>query len=309
MPGTVEARIAALAARQHGVVTRSQLVACGFTPDVVCWRLKTQRLREVHRGVYGVGPLALPREPEMAAALACGPRAVASHEHAAGLWELRAPPSSGSAVHVRVPEAVRIRRRGIRVHRTRRLEADDVAVVDGIPVTSVPLTILDLAALLSGRDLERVVARAERARLVTTAELGVFVEGRRGLRGAATLARLLAQPGTCVFTRSEFEERFRDELRRFGLSIPRFNPWVRGYELDCYWPDAWLAVELDGAAYHAAWRNQERDRLRDADLAAAGITVIRVSWRQLTEETGRTMVRIAQALAVGRERMARAGGR
>jgi very-short-patch-repair endonuclease len=306
--GTIEERIAAVAARQHGVVTWRQLTACGLAPRTVSRWCRSKRLHELHRGVYRVGLLPLPREREMAAVLACGEGAAISHEDAAGLWELRAPPMPHCPVHVRVPDQLRIRRPGLRVHRTKRFDAGDVALVDGIPVTSPARTILDLAAVLSVREVERLLARAQRERIAALDDVAALLARHRGARGGATLARLLASPWSTAFTRSEFEDRFRDESRRFGLPPPRFNHMVGGYEVDCYWPEARLALELDGEAYHGSWRNQERDRLRDATLAATGIHVIRVSWRQFTEKTEQTMVRVAQTLAIARDRAAAARG-
>jgi very-short-patch-repair endonuclease len=305
MRGTIEDRIAALAAQQHGLVTREQLLEAGLTRSVVQGRLEKRRLQAVQRGIYRVGPIPLPTEREMAAALACGARAAVSHANAGWLWELRPRPAAAAPVTVRVPEHTRIRRPGVRVYRTRCLGPDDVARVAGIPVTSPARTIIDLAAVLGDRDLERVLARAEAERLVAREHIVACLARNRWQPGAAALARLLGAPGAAAFTRSELEDRFRDEIRNFRLPPPRFNQRVAGHEVDCYWPEACLVAELDGQAYHASWRSQERDRDRDADLAAAGITVIRVSWRQLVEETGPTMVRIAQALAVGRDRLAR----
>jgi very-short-patch-repair endonuclease len=307
--GTILERAAAVASRQHGLITRAQLLELGLTARVLYGLTHARWLTRVHRGVYRVGPLSPPRSREMAAALACGPRALLSHESAAWLWEFRERTKSSSPVDVRVPEDVRIRRRGIRVHRTTRLDPDDIAELDSIPLTSPARTIVDLAARLGVRELERVVARAERERLVTPAKLAGVVARHPGQPGVATLARLIGQPDGAAFTRSELEVRFRDELARFGLPSPRFNARVGGFELDCWWPDARMAAELDGAAYHASWRSQENDRRRDRELAALGITVVRVAWRHLVDETELTMVGIAQALAISQDRLERGSQR
>jgi very-short-patch-repair endonuclease len=239
----------------------------------------------------------------MAAVLACGPRALVSHGSAAWLWEAGERPGGSSPVDVTVPRDVRVRRAGIRVHRATTLAAEDATTVDGIPITTPARTLVDLAAVLSARELERAVARAERRRLVTGDQLSALVAAHRGRPGIATLSRVIAQEGGVAFTRSRLESLFADAVRRFGLPVPAFNQRVAGHELDCYWPDARMAVELDGAAYHASWKSHENDRRRDADLSAAGIHVVRVTWRQLIHDTERTMVRIAQALAICRERM------
>lgn len=294
--------IAELATRQHGLVTRSQLLAAGLTARVISGRLKAKRLRPVHLGVYLLGPLVPPRAREMAAVLACGCRAFVSHASAAWLWDLRERPDDASPVDVKVPREVRIRRPGIRAHRALFIEPHDVTAVHGIPVTAPARTLVDLAAVVSPRELERAVARAGRRQLVTHEQLSVLVIRHRGKPGIAILARVISQDGAAAFTRSTLEDLFVDAVRRFGLTVPEFNRNVAGHELDCYWPDARLAVELDGAAYHASWKSQENDRRRDADLAAVGIHVVRVTWRQLVHDTEQTMVRVAQAMAIGRER-------
>jgi hypothetical protein len=300
-----EARVAALAGRQHGVVTRAQLLDAGLSPGMVRGRLETGRLVPLHRGVYLASVVAPPRATEMAAVLACSGRAFVSHRYAVWMWELGPRPSPGSPVDVRVGEDTRVRRPGIRAHRTTHLEPIDIAVMDGIPLTSTARSLVDLAAIARPRELERAVARADRRELVTRDEMVGFVARHRGEPGMAILAAILGQDAGPVFTRSVFEDRFRDEVRRFGLPQPEFNVTFRGFELDTLWHDEGLAVELDGAAYHRSWSSQVSDRSRDGHLAAAGITVIRVAWRQLTKETEPTMVKIAQALAVRRDRLAR----
>jgi very-short-patch-repair endonuclease len=302
----VEERIAGLAASQHGVVTRAQLLRAGVTVNEVRRRITTSRLVELHRGVYLVGPMASPRAAEMAAVLACGPRAYVSHRSAAWLWALlpRPEPAGRSgAVEVRVAANRRVRRSGIRARRTERLEPRDVALVDGIPVTSVARTLVDLAGVVRPRELERATARAERQELVTRDRLLAFVARHRREPGVGVLAGILGQEGGPALTRSVLEDRFGDEVKEFGLPKPRYNVVVEGYELDVWWPRLRHAVELDGAAYHRSWRSQRHDRRRDTDLAAAGITVIRVTWDQLVHDTKRTMMRIGQALALARDRL------
>jgi very-short-patch-repair endonuclease len=302
----VEERIARLAASQHGVVTRAQLLGAGVTVSEVRRRLRTSRLVEVHRGVYLVGPVASPRAAEMAAVLACGPRAYVSHRSAAWLWELLPRPESAGRsglVEVRVAANRRVRRTGILARRTELLEAKDVALVDGIPATSVARTLVDLAGVVRPRELERATARAERQELVTRDRLLAFVARHRREPGVGVLAGILGQEGGPALTRSVLEDRFGVEVKEFGLPKPRYNVVVEGYELDVWWARLRHAVELDGAAYHRSWRSQRHDRRRDTDLAAAGITVIRVTWDQLVHDTKRTMMRIGQALALARDRL------
>lgn len=293
-----EERVAAVASRQHGVVTRAQLYEAGLTRRVVERRLAEGTLRRLHQGVYRVGPLMVPRSREMAAVLACGACARASHRSAGWLWGLSPRPGDAWPVEVKVPAGRVVRRRGIRAYRTRDLEAEEVATVDGIAVTSPARTLVDLARVLEPRDLERAVARAERSHLVTLDDLGRLAAAHRRRAGVGALAMVLGLEGGPAFTRSELEDRFLDAVRRFGLPAPAVNARVGGHELDCYWAPARLAVELDGAAYHRSWTSQAQDRTRDTDLAVHGVLVLRITWQELVRETERTMVRVAQAMAV-----------
>jgi very-short-patch-repair endonuclease len=301
----IEERVLEIAARQHGVVTRTQLLAAGLTPRAIQGRLESGRMRSLHRGVYLMGPLEPPRARELAAVLACGGGARASHRTAAGLWELAPRPQAALPVEVKVPGHRVIRRPGIRAYRTLGLEVRAPATVDGVPTTDPIETLLDLAVVVGGPDLERTVARAERSRLITLQDLSAAVEQHPGRRGLGTLRSLLGADDGPAFTRSDLEDRFRDAVRRFQLPEPRFNSRVHGYEVDCYWPEVGLVVELDGAAYHRSWQSQQNDRRRDSDLATRGIHVIRITWDHLARETDPTLARVAQVLAVRRDRLGR----
>ena len=102
---------------------------------------------------------------------------------------------------------------------------------------------------------------------------------------------------TATFTRSEAEERFLALVRRGGLPRPLVNAKRLGFEIDFFWPDHRVAVEIDGFAFHGTRDRFEDDRRRDARLRQAGITVIRVTWRQLQRESEAVLVDVAQALA------------
>jgi very-short-patch-repair endonuclease len=285
---------------QHGVVTRVQLLGAGLPAHRLERRVRTRRLRPVHRGVYLVGPLVSSRAMEMAAVLACGAGSRVSHRSAArllGLWDR--PPDS-APVEVRVAGCDRGRRPGIRAYRGPALTAGEVVTVDGIPVTSPTRTLLDLASVVGRAELERAVARAERLELVDRADLSALIARGRGRPGIPLLRAVMEQPGGPVLTRSEAEERFLALIRRFRLPPPVVNARVAGYEVDFLWRAEGIAVEVDGFAYHSSARRFERDRRRDADLAAAGIQVIRVTWRQIVREPEAVMGRLALTLGAAR---------
>lgn len=305
--GPLEERIAAIAARQHGVVTRAQLADLGLTPGAMDNRVRSGRLRVLHRGVYLLGPLVGALRPrwcgEMAAVIACGPGAVASHESAARVWGLIPSPTPTSPVHVTVPGR-HVRRPGIWTHRVAAFPTGDTAVAEAVPVTAPARTLLDLAARLRPRDLERALARAERLDLTDAAEVAERL-ARLGPRPGVHLVRAVVAGGSPRLTRSDAEERFLMLTRQARLPEPRTNVPVAGYELDFFWQGEGVAVEVDGFAYHSSRHRFEGDRRRDAELAARGIQVVRVTWRQLVDEPWAVLAAIARTLAVAGARAGR----
>jgi very-short-patch-repair endonuclease len=290
----LEDAIAERARGQHGVVTRAQLLQIGLRSGAIRRLVAGGRFRRLHSGVYLAGPLLPPRARELAAALACGPGAVVSHRSAAALWGLIAADET-APIDVSVLRTGRCRP-CIRVHRVRALDPVDRTRLARTPITTAPRTLIDLAAVANPHELGQAVARAEREGLIDRAKLFARASGCHGRRGIATLRAILDSAAELPFVRSEAEARFLRLLRDAGLPTPRTNNRVHGFELDCYWPDHATAVEVDGYRYHRTRDSFEHDRRRTAILAARGIRVIPVTWRQIVEEPVATAVRIAQAL-------------
>lgn len=286
--------IGRIAAQQHGLVSRTQLIRAGVPQHVIAHRVTAKLLRPVHSGVYRVGPLVPPRAREMAAVLACD-GAVVSHRSAAALRSLLPPQKPNEPVDVTLPPGQhRGRRPGIRTHRS-ILDPSDITVVQGIPVTSPARTLIDLAGVASSRQLERALALAEREDDTVRKQLLALLRRATTRKGTRTLRAMLRAPA--ALTRSEAEDRLLDLLRSGGLPRPQTNVIVHGHEVDCYWRHAGLIVEVDGFAYHSSKHAFVRDRQRDTELAAAGIQVVRVTWRQIEKEPRKTLVHLAQALA------------
>ena len=221
----------------------------------------------------------------MAAVLASGPGAVVSHRSAGALWRVR--DTAAARVDVTVPRAQRSRA-GLRVHRA-VLPADEVTIRRGIPVTSAPRTLLDLASVILPRQLERAIEEAEALRLADPLSLSDLVARHDGRPGVPALRRVLDSWRVgATLTRSELEERFLAFLDARGLARPEVNAWVETaagwFEVDCLWRPARVIVELDGYTRHGTRAAFERDRARDRALQAAGWRVIRVTWRQLHEQ-------------------------
>jgi very-short-patch-repair endonuclease len=294
-----DAVMRSLAARQHGVVARAQLLEAGVPAHVIDHRLAKGRIDAVHRGVYRVGPAPLPHERELAVLLACGASAVLSHRSAALLWKLVPGSPCDTPVDVSVPRGHRAPSEGMRVHRTSCLPADEITLVEGIPVTVPARTLLDLAGQGDLRDLEQAVAQVERAGLATRADLLQLATRHPHRRGMVAIRALLAAGAEPAFTRSEAETRFLMLVRKAQLPAPATNVALRGYEVDFLWRAEGLVVEIDGFAFHSSSAAFECDRRRDAVLAAAGLRVLRITWRQISQEPEALLVRLAQALVQG----------
>ncbi len=282
--------MAGLAKRQRGNVTRSQLLRVGLTRSAIGVRIRRGTLDRRHRGVYGFGA-EVPFSREMAAVLAAGRRTVVSQGSAGYLWAL--VPEPNDAVHLTGPS--RAQRPGLRFHRL-PLEPGEVARCRGIPVTTVLRTILDLSADLRLDELERVVAEAERRRLITLRQLERGLQQRSRCHGAPVLRAVLASASGPAFTRSEAERRLLALVRAAGLPAPEHNVAMAGNERDLVWFEQRLVVETDGWEYHGDRTAFEADRARDAALLAQGVRTMRVTWRELSEHPHRVVARIAQAL-------------
>ena len=214
----------------------------------------------------------------MAAVLACGPGAVLSHRAAAALWGIR----GGSRVEVTVPRS-RKPRKGIHVHWA-NLPADEVTTHDGIPVTTVPRTLLDLSAVVQRAELRSAMRQAEQLGLRDALWLGDLVERYPSKPGAPVARALIEEVRAGLsIVRSDLEERFQAFLLNAALPSPKTNALIEGFEVDCAWPDQRLIVELDARSTHDSHDGFEQDRTRDRRLHAAGWRVVRVTWRQLTE--------------------------
>jgi very-short-patch-repair endonuclease len=274
-----------LAARQHGVVSRAQLLAVGLTPRAIHARVTRGRLVRLHRGVYAVGHTALTSHSrDMAAVLACGPAALRSHRSAAHAWLILR--SSSARIEVTADRGCKPKP-GITIHRSRLTHPDDRALVNGIPTTSVARTIVDLADVLGDRRFGDAVNESEVLRLFDRDEVDKTLERLPGRKGRHRMNRILAayRPDPS-FTRSGAERRFLRLCAEHYLPRPSTNIFIGGHELDAYWEDARLGIELDGEVFHHTTQAYYEDRRRDRRLATLGIQVNRVTWRDLDDAAG-----------------------
>ena len=286
-----------MAARQHGVVTGAQLIACGLLPGAIKHRVATDRLQRLWRGVYAFGHQELTREGRLiAAVLACGTGAVLSHRSAAAHWELLAAWANAS-IDVTVPtRGGRIQRPGIRLHCVRRLDPEDVTLKDGIPVTTPARTLVDLNAVMPQRLTERALEQAQIRRVLLPGAVEAAVERANGRRTRALRSLIARERRASTVTRSELEEGFLALVRHAGLPEPEVNARLAGYEVDFLWRSPRRVIEVDGYAYHSTRQATTRDRRKDDDLEAAGYRVTRFTADQILYDPSDTLERTRRAL-------------
>jgi very-short-patch-repair endonuclease len=286
-PRRLDLEIAGLAGRQHGVVSRRQLVELGMSESGVERRLRVGRLHVLHPGVYAVGHRLVSREGHwLAGVLRAGPGAILSHRSAAALWGVRRGGGTG-AIEVTCPRKTRSHGR-IRRH-CGRVPAEEATSRRRIPVTTLARTLMDLAALVSLEGLEAAIREAEylhRFRLQDLAAIRESHPGRRGVARVDACLELLGH-GPRGRTRTRLESRFAALLARTDLPPPRLNALLDldGFriEADCLWSEQRLIVELDGGEAHGTRTAFESDRERDRRLQVAGWRIVRVTWRQLND--------------------------
>ena len=293
-------KLAALATSQHGVVSTRQLGRLGISRDRASVGNWEGRLHRVHRGVYAVGHERLSwRGRCMAAVLAAHPAAVrlghvpvvASHLSAGRLWGIVS--SDPETIEVTVPK----RRRSRRPYRVyeERLPAADRSQLDGIPVTALPRTLYDLAASTPRRrTFQRMLRRAEELKLLDLEEIDAMLARTGG--GAALVRALEIYRPEVVVLRSDLERDFRDLVAAAGLPRPSHNFVVAGYELDVFWPEHRLAVELGVFETHGSRLSFEEDRERDEELLLHGISTVRITGPRLRREPDTVLARIAELL-------------
>lgn len=276
-------------------------------------RLANGQLLPLHRGVYAVGHMHLrPNGFRLAAVLAVGPGAVLSHRDAGALHGLR--DGGGVRIDVSTPAERRSTER-IRVHGRRRLDPQDVTTVEGIPVTTVSRTLVNLGEVLAPDAVRKALSEAERQRTLDVKGIEEALgrlRGRRGRSLAAVRAALrdLSDHGATL-TRSPLEDRLLPLLDAHALPRPATNVYVEGYEWDAVWATARLAVELDGWDAHKTRRAFQHDRTKANALTGAGWTVLRYTHDDLVRRPEVVVAGVRNGLsrAAGSARPPRAAAR
>lgn len=272
--------------RQHGVVARRQLLALGLGAEAIEHRVGVGRLHRLWRGVYAVGrPEASKHGRLMAAVLAGGPTALASHGSAGWLWGVG---PWAQTIHIVTLNDVVRRYSGIAAHRRFDLGPGDRREVAGIPVTDPVSTLVDVACDLSDATLGRAIREADRLDLVDPERLRTLLDEMPRRPGIGRLRRLLDSE-TFSLTDSELERRFLRLTADAKLPPPKTQVWLCGYRVDFYWPEFGLVVETDGLRYHRTPSQQKEDRQRDQAHTAAGLTPLRFTAAQVRFEPKEVM--------------------
>ena len=256
---------------------------------------------KVQRGVYALGHKELRREGHvLAVVLAAGDRAVLSHRSAAALWGIR--PWSGWFVELTVRgHGGVVKHSGRRVHRCKDLLDDEITVESEIPTTTMPRTLIDLAAVVPSHHLRRAVERAEQAELFDLREVRRVLATHPRRPGSRALTALLAdfRDHGETRTRSDLEAMMLQICLDYGLPRPQVNRDDGTRESDFRWPDHRLIVEVDSWTFHGRTRRAfDGDRARDRALLREGWRVARFTDRQILDDPASVAHELAALLSV-----------
>src|SRR5436190_12307521 len=276
---TADEVAARIASRQHGVVTRKQLIAAGVRSSAIDRRIEKGLLIRQHPGVYRVGHAAPSIEATyMAAVLAGGDGAFLAGRAAAHLMRLLkgAPPP---------PEVIARKERlikGVGTRRSRQLDHREGIKFRGIPCTTVARTLVDVAGVLPKAALARAVHEAGVLYRTQPEDIEAVLARRPNAKGATDLRQVLR--GDTKVALSKLERRFLRLLRENNLQLPETNTLVGGRYVDCRWPKQKLTVELDSYRYHGSRHAWEQDRKRERQARARGDDFRRFTWADVVED-------------------------
>ncbi len=276
------------ASTQHGLITTGQLAACGIGRSGIEKGVAAGRLWRVHRGVFAVGHPAITRERRwLAAVLAGGEDAVLSHRPAGVLWRIYR--GELARVEVTVPRRGTRSRPGIIFHAS-PLPADEVDVVDDIPLTSPSRTAVDLAHELD--DPDRIHGMLRQLQYRSLFDLS-SLRAANARRPSALLGEQLEDLSP---TESPLEDAFRTKvIRRHGLPEPDYQAKIRGKRVDFRWAAARLTVEVYGN-HHVNPAMLQTDAARDNDLGLAGDLVLRYLPADVHRRHARIAAQIREAI-------------
>ena len=278
----------------HGWVTRAELLRAGVSDEEIRERLRRGSLIREYAGVYRVGHQAPSLEARyLGAVLACGDRALLCGRAAGYLFGA----IKGLAPPPEVMAPTERRAKGVRTHRSRTMAHRDATTYRGIPVTTLPRTLVDLAAVLGADELARACHEAGVRHETTPAQVEAVLRRRPKSPGAAKLRAVLS--GDVRVTLSKLERRFLALLREADLQLPETNRPAGGRRVDCRWPDHRLTVELDSYTYHRSRHAWEQDRRREREAYARGDEFRRYTYADVFERPAGMLAELRTLLANG----------
>lgn len=289
---TAEKLVARIASRAHGVVTRDELLTAGLTPKQIERRIAKGLLIRGYPAVYRVGHNAPSVEARyMAAVKAGGDEALLCDSAAGYLLDLlrsrTVPPPE-----VLTPTARRIK--GLRTRRTRRIDPRDATTFKNIPVTTVPRTLVDLAAVLDEEALARACHEAGVKYRTTPMQVEAVLQRRPNAPGAGKLRRIMG--GDVKVLLSKLEERFIERVKEEGLPLPKTNKVKDGRRVDCRWPDKGVTVELDGFRFHNSRHSWDQGLQRERDAYARDDEFRRYGYTDVFEKPDRMFAELRKLL-------------
>jgi very-short-patch-repair endonuclease len=274
------------------VLTWEEMRRAGLTPGEIKWRARRGSLIREFAGVYRVGHAAPSVEASFIAAVkACGKGSLLRENAAAYHWRLvKKPPEE--------PEVLTLTERKIKGIKTKRARAGidrrDKRKWKGIPVTSIPRTIVDLAANRTQAELARILHEAAVKYGTKPEHVEEVLQRLPNAKGAKKLRA--AMYGDQALKLSELEDAFAELLRAANLPLPQMNRRQDSYLIDCRWIEDGVTVELDSFTYHSTQHAWEQDRRRDREAHDRGDRVRRFTRREVLEEPGYVVNAVRQLL-------------
>ncbi len=301
----VDARLGAVADKQYGVITARQLQQAGLSRNQICGRVKRGNLIRLHRGVYALARRGIGQRGHLQAALLALPTgAFLSHRTAAALRGLRSLNSYD--IHVSISEISVKTRSSFRVHQIRTApERWEVGTVGGMRVSTIPRLLVELSETESEQELLRLIEQSVIHQNLNHDRVrqALALHAHRPGIGRLRIAYAAYEPAPDRASRLEraFD---RALLKHPEIPQPVRNIWIGPWEIDCYWPEQRLVLELDGHDYHRTVKKIERDRLRDARLLARGIRTLRITDSRFEHDESGSFDDLKLALGIHSQRAA-----
>lgn len=265
-----------LAGRQFGLVTTEQLIGLGLSAREIRGRVGRGFLHELHPKVFAVGhPRVVSHARLLAAQFTCGGSSFLSHRTAAAVWGLR--PVNVRRIEVTVLGTRALRRKPLVVHHTVAVAEDEVRTRNGLRVSSVPRMLVEQSNNERQAELERLITESVRKRVLNFTQLEETLARHARRPGLANLKQALRDYRPRADRKSGLERAFDELISGTDVPPPERNVYISGWEIDCYWAEFSLAVELDGRDYHSSVQDMERDRHKDGDLIKLGIWPLRIT--------------------------------